>query len=152
MKSFRLMLMGLVLTLLVLALAAFSARQESGSKMTVVEHADTDAVTDTGDEGDSAGDILTFANKVYDEQNATEIGSDNGYCFRTVVGEAWECHWTLTLEKGQITVDGPFLDKGDSVMAITGGTGDYATASGQMTLHARNDQGTEYDFGYELAG
>lgn len=151
MKSFRLMLMGMVLTLLILALAAFSARQDTMSKMTVVEHADTDVVTDTGAEGDSVGDILTFANKVYDEKNENEIGSDNGYCFRTVVGKAWECHWILTLEKGQITVDGPFFDKGDSVMAITGGTGDYATASGQMTLHARNDQGTEYDFTYELA-
>jgi hypothetical protein len=58
----------------------------------------------------------------------------------------------LTLEKGQITVDGPFYDTGDSVLAITGGTGDYATASGQMTLHFRNDQGTEFDFIYELAG
>lgn len=152
MKSFRLMLMGMVLTLLVLALAAFSVRQQAGSKMTVVEHADTDAVTDTGAEGDSVGDILTFANKIYDEKNENEIGSDNGYCFRTVAGAAWECHWILTLEKGQITVDGPFYDTGDSVLAITGGTGDYATASGQMTLHFRNDQGTEFDFIYELAG
>jgi len=151
MKSFRLMLMGVVLTLLVLALAAFSARQETMSKIAVVEHADTDVVTDTGDEGDSVGDILTFANEVYDEENANEIGSDNGYCLRTVVGEAWECHWTLTLENGQITVDGPFYDKGDSVLAITGGTGDYAAASGQMNLHARNDQGSEFDFTYELA-
>ena len=152
MKSFRLMLMGMVLTVLVLALAAFSVRQQAGSKMTVVEHADTDAVTDTGAEGDSVGDILTFANKIYDEKNEKEIGSDNGYCFRTVAGAAWECHWILTLEKGQITVDGPFYDTGDSVLAITGGTGDYATASGQMTLHFRNDQGTEFDFIYELAG
>ena len=148
------MMKGLILTLLVLVLAAFSARQDTASttsKMTVVEHADTDAVTDTGEEGDTVGDILTFANKVYDEKNENEIGSDNGYCFRTVVGAAWECHWILTLEKGQITVDGPFYDKGDSVLAITGGTGDYMSASGQMTLHARNDQGTEYDFAYELA-
>ena len=73
MKSFRLMLMGMVLTVLVLALAAFSVRQQAGSKMTVVERADTDAVTDTGAEGDSVGDILTFANKVYDEKNENEM-------------------------------------------------------------------------------
>lgn len=150
MKSFRLLLMGLVLTLLMLALVAFSAH-DAASTMTVVEHADTDAVTDTGAEGDSVGDILTFANKVYDEANENEIGSDNGYCFRTVVGEAWECHWILTLDDGQITVDGPFYDAGDSVLAITGGTGEYMSASGQMTLHARNAEGTEFDFTYELA-
>jgi hypothetical protein len=143
--------MGLILTVLMLALVAFSAHDEDTSTLTVVEHADTDVVTDTGAEGDSVGDILTFANKVYDEDNETEIGSDNGYCLRTVVGEAWECHWILTLDDGQITVDGPFYDAGDSVMAITGGTGEYMSASGQMTLHARNDQGTEYDFAYEIA-
>jgi len=36
----------------------------------VVEHADTDAVTDTGAKNDSAGDILTFANPVFDQANA----------------------------------------------------------------------------------
>jgi hypothetical protein len=36
------------------------------------------------------------------------------------------------------------------VMAITGGTGKYVNARGQMKLHARNEKGTEYDFVYEL--
>ena len=35
-------------------------------------------------------------------------------------------------------------------MAITGGTGAYKSARGQMTLHARNAQGTEFDFTYEI--
>ncbi|HEY7476616.1 MAG TPA: Allene oxide cyclase, partial [Actinomycetota bacterium] len=35
--------------------------------MTVIEHATTDKVIDTGKAGDSAGDLLTFHNKVYDE-------------------------------------------------------------------------------------
>ena len=43
---------------------------------------------------------------------------------------------------------GPFLDAGDSALAVTGGTGAYAGAKGEMTLHARNAEGTEYDFGY----
>jgi hypothetical protein len=33
-------------------------------EINVIEHATTDAVTDTGAKGDSAGDILTFANEV----------------------------------------------------------------------------------------
>jgi hypothetical protein len=36
------------------------------------------------------------------------------------------------------------------VLAITGGTGEYIGARGQMTPHARNDKGTEFDFVYEL--
>jgi hypothetical protein len=47
-------------------------------------------------------------------------------------------------------VQGPFYDKGDSVLAITGGTGKYAGARGEMKLHYRNEKGTEYDFVYEL--
>jgi allene oxide cyclase len=67
-----------------------------------------------------------------------------------VAGKAWECFWTLSLADRQITVEGPFLDAGDSVLAITGGTGKYAGARGGMNLHARNDKGTEYDFVYNL--
>jgi len=118
--------------------------------VTVVEHADTDAVVDIGVKDDSAGDVLTFANPVFDAANKTQVGTDQGYCIRTVVGKAWECVWTLSLKDGQLTVEGPFLDAGDSVLAITGGTGKYAGARGQMKLHYRNPKGTEFDFRYEL--
>jgi allene oxide cyclase len=138
----------LVLLTVILSAGVFSAQTTTTIK--VVEHADTDAVTDTGDEGDTVGDILTFANEVYDEANANQVGTDNGYCFRTAVSEAWECAWTLKLDDGQITVQGPFYDAGDSMLSITGGTGAYASASGQMTLHDRNGDGTEYDFTYEI--
>jgi hypothetical protein len=134
-----------VAALLVLA-GPVSAKQV----LRLVEHADTDAVTDTGAKDDSAGDLLTFANPVFDAANSTKLGSDQGFCVRTVVGTAWECWWTLSLKEGQITVEGPFLDKGDSVLAITGGTGKFAGARGQMKLHSRNEKGSEYDFTYEL--
>jgi len=116
----------------------------------LVERATTDAVTDNGEEDDSVGDILTFANQVYDEANKNQLGTDNGWCVRTVVGAAWECFWTLTLKDGQITVEGPYLDAGDSTLAVTGGTGAYAGANGEMVLHARNPEQTEYDFSYKL--
>lgn len=118
--------------------------------ITVVEHADTDAVVDIGAKDDSAGDVLTFANPVFDVANKTQVGTDQGHCIRTVVGKAWECFWTLSLKDGQLTVEGPFLDAGDSVLAVTGGTGKYAGARGQMKLHYRNPKGTEFDFRYEL--
>ena len=47
-------------------------------------------------------------------------------------------------------MEGPFLDAGDSVLAVTGGTGRYSGASGEMKLHARDAKGTEYDFIYSL--
>ena len=134
----------------VLLAASGSAGFAKDTTLKLVERATTDAVTDLGAKDDSAGDILTFANQIYDEANAKQLGSDNGWCIRTVPGKAWECFWTLSLADGQITVEGPFLDAGDSVLAVTGGTGKYAGARGEMKLHARDAKGSEYDFVYNL--
>jgi allene oxide cyclase len=150
MKVHRLILIGMLIFGLLIVLAAFRS-QSNTTTLTVVEHANSDTVTDTGAAGDTAGDILTFANAVFDDKNEKQVGTDNGYCFRTEVGKAWECAWTLTLSDGSITVEGPFYDTSDSVLAVNGGTGKYSNATGQMTLHARNDKGTEYDFIYEIA-
>jgi hypothetical protein len=120
--------------------------------MHLIEHAETDTVRHIGpaNQEDSIGDILAFANPVFDSENKEQVGSDNGNCTRTAVGKAWECIWTLTLKGGQITVEGPFYDSKDSFLAITGGTDEYDEASGEMKLHARNPEETEYDFIYEI--
>ena len=130
--------------------AAIPALANGASSLTLVERATTDAVIDTGDKGDSAGDILTFTNEVYDEANKAKMGDDNGWCMRTLAGKAWECVATVSLADGQVTVEGPFLDGQDSVWAVTGGTGKYAGARGDMGLHARNPEGSEYDFKFSL--
>ena len=122
----------------------------AGERLQVVERALTDTTIDLGAKGDSVGDLLTFANPIYDAANKTKLGSDQGYCVRVVVGKSWECFWTLILAEGQITVEGPFFDTGDSVMVVTGGTGKYAGAKGDMKLHSRDAKSTAYDFTYEL--
>ncbi|HLE52377.1 MAG TPA: dirigent protein [Anaerolineales bacterium] len=120
-------------------------------KLTVVEHAITDAVVDIGPAGDSLGDILAFGNPIFDAANTTEIGRDQGYCIRTNVGESWECNWTVLLDRGSLVVEGPFYDDlRDSQFAITGGTGAFSQARGVMTLHARDAAGTEFDFIYHF--
>ncbi|HEY3146622.1 MAG TPA: allene oxide cyclase family protein [Dongiaceae bacterium] len=134
----------------VVLIASGSSAFAKNIELKLVEHATSDTVTDLGAKDDSAGDLLTFANDIYDATNAKKIGSDNGWCVRTVPGKAWECFWTLFLDAGQVTVEGPFLDAGDSVLAVTGGTGKYAGVRGDMTLHARDAKGSEYDFVYHL--
>jgi allene oxide cyclase len=134
----------------ILIISALVSGTALAEEIAVVERASTDAVTDTGAKGDSAGDLLTFANDIYDRDNKTKLGSNSGWCIRTQVGKSWECFWTLQLEKGSITVHGPFLDAGDSILAITGGTGMYSGAKGDMKLHARDKKGSEYDFVYNL--
>src|ERR1700730_17950551 len=122
----------------------------AAAKIPLNGHADSDATLDLGVKGDSVGDLLTFANPVYDAANKAQVGSDQGYCVRVIAGKSWECFWTLRLKEGQITIEGPFYDAGDSVMAVTGGTGKYVGAKGSMKLHSRDAKGTSYDLVYEL--
>lgn len=122
----------------------------AAEKLQLVERALTDTTVDLGAKGDSVGDLLTFANPIYDAANKMKLGSDQGYCVRVVVGKSWECFWTLLLADGEITVEGPFYDASDSVMVVTGGTGKYAGAKGDLKLHSRDAKSTSYDFLYEL--
>jgi allene oxide cyclase len=123
----------------------------AGERLHVIEHVVNEITTHVGAaKVDSRGDLLTFANAVFDSTNKTQIGTDHGYCIRVVVGKSWECFWTLLLKEGWITIEGPFYDSGDSVFVITGGTGKYAAAKGQMKLHDRGTTPTSYDFVYEL--
>jgi allene oxide cyclase len=123
---------------------------DGGGSIHVIEHATTDAVTNGS--GDSAGNILTFANDVFDSADKAKVGSDQGYCVRIVVGKTWECNWTTFLAGGQITVEGPFSDTGNTAVAITGGTGKFRNARGWMELNYHNPAGTEFDFVFHLIG
>lgn len=131
-------------------LAIPSAEAADMQKLEVIEHAGGEVVTDLGAEGDSAGDLLTFENEIYDEADAERVGSIHGWCIRVVVGKSWECFWTLFHDDGQITVEGPFFDAGDSTLAVTGGTGKFAGVRGDMLLHARSADGSAYDLKYTL--
>lgn len=135
----------LVLAVALVAVSAGFAAAASAKTIHVVERASTDAVTN-GSENDVEGNVLTFHNKVYDASNKTQVGRDAGYCIRTIVGKSWECTWTTFLAAGSIMVEGPFSDTGSTVLAITGGTGAYATARGTMTLEYHNKKGTAFDF------
>src|SRR5882672_12383009 len=89
-----------------LALPAFAAEQ-----IKVVERPVGETTVDLGAKGDSIGDLLVFANGIFDAANKAQIGSDQGYCVRIVVGKSWKCNWTMMLKGGQITVEGPFTDE-----------------------------------------
>jgi hypothetical protein len=117
----------------------------------VIEH----AITDTENPGvggpDAKGNILTFINPVFNPANTRRVGHDEGFCTRLDPKQGvWECLWTTFLKRGQITVQGPFYDTHNSVLSITGGTGAYRRARGQMRLLSRNG-GKEYDFIFQLS-
>jgi allene oxide cyclase len=138
----------------------FASARASGSgalKIHVVEHALTDTVGDA-DNGtpspDALGNVLAFHNPVFDATDKQRVGVDNGQCTRTIADPTngvWECFWTVILSDGQITVEGPFNDNGtDTMLAITGGTGAYQAAHGQMRLHLHSTKPLKYDFFYQV--
>jgi hypothetical protein len=116
----------------------------------VIEHAKTDTVIDTGRPGDTSGDLLTFHNPVFGPKDAQRVGHDQGDCIRISPSHgSWECRYVTHLDGGSITVEGPFFDTHDSVLAVTGGTGLYRNARGALKLKARAG-GTKYDFIFNL--
>src|SRR3954463_7282595 len=88
---------------IVLAVSAWAgsgdhrSHRSHGRTITVVEHATTDATTETGAPGDTAGDILTFANEVFNAADRRQVGSDHGSCIRITPGASYECAWTTAL-------------------------------------------------------
>jgi len=144
-----------VLVVLATALTVSFARTRSITQPTsfrVIEHANTDVYTDTGKKGDSQGDLLTWYNPIYDDTNTTKIGHDQGDCIRVSTSKgSWECRWLTSIKgRGQIMVEGAFFDTKDSTLAVTGGTGEFDNARGTMMLSALNDQGTAYNFDFQL--
>ena len=137
------------------ALIVASSSATAATTLTVIEHADSDHVTDVGKSGLGKGDLLTFRNPIYDETDTTQVGTDQGFCIRvTKVKEnqkgSWECEWTTSLDDGasSITVESPFFDTGLGVGAITGGTGAYVGASGSLDLSCSE---TECTFTFTLS-
>ena len=136
---------------LVVSLVSVSAAGPNVTRVAVIEHATTDTVVDLTTNGDSTGDLLTFHNELFDTGNDDVAGTDQGECVRIEVGVSWECRWINFLEDGSITVEGPFLDAGDSTLAVTGGTGRYRNVRGFMKLHAL-ENGTKFAFEFHLVG
>jgi hypothetical protein len=126
------------------------AAARAGERLQLVERSVNETLIDLGAKGDSAGDLLPFANPVYDAENKTPRGTTQGFCIRIIAGKSWECFWTLTLKDGQITVEGPYSDTGDSILAVTGGSGRFVGAKGQLTLHPRDEKHSTYLFTYDL--
>lgn len=131
---------------------ARTAHHADGQTITVVEHALTDTERRAVPGGkDEPGDPLTFTNPVFNAANTTQVGHDEGFCMRLDVKTGtWECLWTTFLPHGQITVQGPYYDTRNSVLSITGGTGAYRDARGQMKLDSL-EGGKEYDFIFHIS-
>jgi allene oxide cyclase len=92
--------------------------------------------TDVGPAGDSLGDTIVFTQKLYSDQTKSrQIGTDEAFCVRTVVGEHQLCTGIFYLHGGSITITGPETS-GVHSLAITGGTGKFLGARGEVVLNS----------------
>ena len=122
------------------ALGILACSTDSAQTLTTIADAriDTAQYIDTGEPGDSVGDILVFDQPLLDEHQQ-KIGNNSGSCLRTRVGHSFQCQWTLTLDNGSIQVAGREFDQGTSMISIIGGTGHYAGITGDMKSVNNND-------------
>lgn len=101
---------------------------------------------DLGDKGFGPGDQFVFADDLF--RDGKKVGQDGGSC--TVVrldaaAPTVNCAATLSLPKGQVTVQGLVTFAGEPedpepfVVAITGGTGAYRTAGGELEVDEEPD-------------
>ncbi|MEV0699535.1 dirigent protein [Saccharopolyspora sp. NPDC050389] len=90
-------------------------------------------LTDVGEPGVSIGDEYVFSDELY--QGGRQVGDDGGACQVThVEGQeiTTNCVISVRLPDGQITAQTLWVRGTDSLMAITGGTGKYRTARGEV--------------------
>jgi allene oxide cyclase len=101
--------------------------------------------------GTSQGDMMVFQSDVVDSTTKKLVGHDSGWCVRTWTSKQLsECTFTLTLADGEISVQGPSDRHGETVLAVTGGTGKYSGARGELKLNMHVDPGFDNYLTYIL--
>ncbi|KAJ9564760.1 hypothetical protein OSB04_000726 [Centaurea solstitialis] len=88
----------------------------------------------------SLGDLVPFTNKVYSADLKTRLGITAGICILIKnmpekKGDRYEAIYSFHLgDYGQISVQGAYLTMEDTYLSVTGGTGIFAGAYGQVKL------------------
>jgi hypothetical protein len=100
---------------------------------------------DVGDPGPSVGDTVVARDGML-AADGSKAGTFTQVCTLVqVVGgpftSTYECSGSIELADGTITMQGPFVPtKAEQSAAITGGTGAYRKARGQVVIRAEDDQ------------
>jgi hypothetical protein len=94
---------------------------------------------DLGAPGDSPGDMFVFDQPLLNEARQN-IGSNSGFCVRTLPGQFSECQWTLTMTDGSVTVAGREAEVGTSQIPILGGTGAFEGVTGVLATTPNGDR------------
>ena len=110
---------------------AKASAKEGTHVFTVIEHEVRTADVDAGDPGESAGDYFLFESRLLHPNTGDLVGVDSGKCMIAI--RTFVCDATARINgKGKIVVAGAFFSENDGVLPITGGTGAYREAAGQL--------------------
>ena len=107
----------------------------------VVSHGGSDIAVDIGKEGPSPGDMNLWSMSLFDGREKEQVGTDSGYCVRVSATEpVRQCNFTLKLKAGSVYVTATQTGKtGPFEGGITGGTGEYANARGEVKYSPNED-------------
>ena len=103
------------------------------------------AFVDTGAPGVTRGDLVVVRDGVL-RPDHSPAGTFNQVCTLVEPGSnpftsRYECSGSLALDRGTITMQGPFDPaQAEQVAAVTGGTGDFATARGEIAIRSEADE------------
>ncbi len=137
----RLCALGAVVALVALPVgavgpAAGSSGDSNGDDhvIRVLSITDEETFVDTGDAGPSLGDQFVFSSTL--KKHGEEVGHTGAACTLTSLERSEShCVGTAWFEDGQITVQGLVSEEASRfTIAITGGTGAYEGASGEVTV------------------
>ena len=114
---------------------ARAARAKDRQVITVREVQNRDRYVDVGARGESPGDYFIFESRLM--KRGEQVGRDSGRCLLGI--RTFTCEATALLNgRGKIVVGGTlFTDQRDFRLAITGGTGEFKDARGQLTVVER---------------
>jgi hypothetical protein len=130
------------------AAASAAGKQHRALRLTATQI--DSAFLDLGDPNLSLGDQIVFSDTL--TRRGREVGEDGGTCTVTDItgydGFMANCVVTLALRRGQITIQGliAFEEETipDATLAVTGGTGAYRGASGELDYHQVSDTVSRY--------
>jgi hypothetical protein len=124
------------------AVRATSTGNGSGGRtLTLIEHAGRQAAIDVGPAGDSPGDAFVSENTLYDSTNKHVVGRDYVRCEEGI--RTFTCEATGQLfGHGKIRVAGTVFTENENTYPVTGGTGAFRGAGGQVTTYNVNDTTT----------
>jgi hypothetical protein len=140
------------IAMLALSAAVATAHSKGQRTLRIVATQDQFEPLDLGTPGASLGDELVFSEVL--RERGRQVGTSGVVCTVTAVEAPYEvtayhCVATLSLRKGQITLQGLIEvqgedDMGPWVVAITGGTGAYRGAGGEATVRDISDTRAVY--------